>query len=54
MKRLYAVCMRGSYVDAHLYHFDFSPYISMKWQPAIIPTGRTVLPSIGLQCAITF
>ena len=34
--------------------FLISPDISMKWQPAIIPTGRTVLPSIGLQCAITF
>ena len=51
---LYAVCMIDAYVDAQLYHFDVSPDISMKWQPAIIPTGRTVLPSIGLQCAITF
>jgi len=46
--------MIDAYVDAQLYHFDVSPDISMKWQPAIIPTGRTVLPSIGLQCAITF
>ena len=51
---LYAVCMIDAYVDAQLYHFDVSPDISMKWQPAIIPTGCTVLPSIGLQCAITF
>ena len=33
---LYVVCMIDAYVDAQLYHFDVSPDISMKWQPAII------------------
>lgn len=51
---LYAVCMIDAYVDAQLYHFDISPDLSMQWQPAIIPTARSVLPAVGLQCAITF
>ena len=51
---LYAVCMIDAYVDAQLYHFDVSPDISMQWQPAVIPTGRSMLPAVGLQCAITF
>lgn len=51
---LYAVCMIDAYVDAQLYHFDISPDLSMQWQPAIIPTGRSALPAVGLQCAITF
>lgn len=51
---LYAVCMIDAYVDAQLYHFDVSPDISMQWQPAVIPTGRSALPAVGVQCAITF
>ena len=51
---LYAVCMIDAYVDAQLYHFDISPDLSMQWQPAIIPTGRSALPAVGMQCAITF
>lgn len=51
---LYAVCMIDAYVDAQLYHFDVSPDISMQWQPAVIPTGRSALPAVGIQCAITF
>ena len=51
---LYAICMIDAYVDAQLYHFDVSPDISMQWQPAVIPTGRSALPAVGVQCAITF
>ncbi len=51
---LYAVSMIDAYVDAQLYHFDVSPDISMKWKPAVVPTGLTPLPSLGVQCAITF
>lgn len=51
---LYAICMIDAYVDAQLYHFDVSPDISMQWQPAVIPIGRSALPAVGVQCAITF
>ncbi len=51
---LYGVAMIDAYVDAQLYHFDISPDISMEWKPAVIPSGRTPLPSLGVQCAITF
>lgn len=51
---LYAICMIDAYVDAQLYHFDVSPDISMQWQLAVIPTGRSALPAVGVQCAITF
>lgn len=51
---LYAICMIDAYVDAQLYHFDVSPDISMQWQPAVIPTGRSALPAVGVQCVITF
>ncbi len=51
---LYAVCMIDAYVDAQLYHFDISPDVSMEWKPAVIPTGYTTMPSVGVQCAVTF
>ncbi len=51
---LYAVAMIDAYVDAQLYHFDITPDISMEWKPAVMPTGRAPLPSLGVQCAITF
>ena len=51
---LYLVCMIDAYVDAQLYHFDITPDVSLQWQPALIQEQPTMLPAVGLQCAIRF
>ncbi|MGL4292449.1 MAG: DUF5683 domain-containing protein [Bacteroidales bacterium] len=54
MLGVYLLSMVDAYVDASLYHFDISPDISMKLQPAIIEPNTFHSTSLGLQCAIKF
>jgi len=58
MVGIYLVNIVDAYVDASLAHFDISPDLSMDVTPTAIDgnyhiTGNR-LPSVGLQCAITF
>lgn len=54
MVAVYLVAIVDAYVDASLAHFDISPDLSMEIYPSLIQDGRTRLPSMGLQWAITF
>ena len=54
MVGVYLVCMIDAYVDAQLYHFDITPDLSVRWNPAVIESYQCALPSVGIQCAITF
>ena len=56
MVGVYLINVVDAYVDASLAHFDISPDLSLDVSPAAIDNtavgGR--LPSLGLQCAISF
>ena len=56
MVGVYLINIVDAYVDASLAHFDISPDLSLDVSPAAIDNtavgGR--LPSLGLQCAISF
>ena len=56
MVGVYLVNIVDAYVDASLAHFDISPDLTLDVSPAAIDNmaigGR--LPSLGLQCAISF
>jgi len=54
MVAVYLVAIVDAYVDASLAHFDISPDLSMDVYPSLMQDGRTRLPSMGLQWAITF
>jgi hypothetical protein len=54
MVGLYLVCMVDAYVDASLAHFDISEDLSLRVKPAFIPPGNSIVPAVGLQCAINF
>lgn len=54
MVAVYLVAIVDAYVDASLAHFDISPDLSMEVYPSLIQDGRSRLPSMGLQWAITF
>lgn len=54
MVAVYLVAIVDAYVDASLAHFDISPDLSMDVYPSLIQDGRTRLPSVGLQWAVTF
>ena len=59
MLGVYLLSMVDAYVDASLYHFDISPDLSFRIDPAVIePTriNKTYIStsSLGLQCSITF
>lgn len=54
MVAVYLVAIVDAYVDASLAHFDISPDLSMDVYPSLIQDGRTQLPSVGLQWAVTF
>lgn len=54
MVAVYLVAIVDAYVDASLAHFDISPDLSMDVYPSLIQDGRSRLPSMGLQWAITF
>jgi len=57
MVGVYLVNIVDAYVDASLAHFDISPDLSMDVTPAAIDNQHITggkMPSLGLQCAITF
>ena len=55
MVGVYLLSIVDAYVDASLAHFDVSPDLSMRLKPAVIEQATTSrLPSVGLQCAISF
>lgn len=54
MVGLYLLCMVDAYVDASLAHFDITPDLSMQVKPAVIEPQIGRLPSVGLQCAVSF
>lgn len=54
MLGVYLLSMVDAYVDASLYHFDISPDISLKVEPAILEPNSFHSTSLGLQCAIKF
>lgn len=54
MVAVYLVAIVDAYVDAQLAHFDISPDLSMDVYPSLIQDGRSRMPSMGLQWAITF
>ncbi len=55
MVGVYLLAILDSYVDASLAHFDISPDLSLQWTPALVrENSRSPLPSMGLQCALTF
>lgn len=49
----YLLTLVDAYVDAHLYDFDISPDLSMRFKPAIIDRQYGMSKSYGLQCSFT-
>ena len=56
MVGVYLINIVDAYVDASLAHFDISPDLTMKLKPTAIDNSMagTRIPSVGLQCAISF
>ena len=56
MVGVYLINIVDAYVDASLAHFDISPDLSLDVTPTAIDNGIIGgrLPSLGLQCAISF
>lgn len=57
MVGVYLINIVDAYVDASLAHFDISPDLTLDVSPAAIDNtalGGGRLPSLGLQCAISF
>ena len=56
MVGVYLINIVDAYVDASLAHFDISPDLSLDISPAAIDNGQPGgrLPSLGMQCAISF
>lgn len=56
MVGVYLINIVDAYVDASLAHFDISPDLSLDVTPAAIDNTAfgTRMPSLGLQCAISF
>ena len=57
MVGVYLINIVDAYVDASLAHFDISPDLTLDVSPAAIDNtavGSGRLPSLGLQCAISF
>lgn len=56
MVGVYLINIVDAYVDASLAHFDISPDLTLDVAPATIDNGQIGgrLPSLGLQCAISF
>jgi len=56
MVGVYLINIVDAYVDASLAHFDISPDLTLDVAPATIDNGQFGgrLPSLGLQCAISF
>lgn len=51
---VYLLNVIDAYVDASMMHFDVSDDLSMDVGPAVIDSSVSMLPSIGLGCAISF
>ncbi len=55
---VYALSVIDAYVDASLSEFDISKDLSMKVEPAVMQTGKSVNPlrsaAVGLQCSLNF
>ena len=56
MVGVYLINIVDAYVDASLAHFDISPDLTLDVTPTALDNGVTGvrLPSLGLQCAISF
>ncbi len=57
MVGVYLINIVDAYVDASLAHFDISPDLTLDVSPAAIDNGAqgaSRLPSLGVQCAISF
>ena len=56
MVGVYLINIVDAYVDASLAHFDISPDLTLDVSPTALDNGVTGvrLPSLGLQCAISF
>ena len=57
MVGVYLINIVDAYVDASLAHFDISPDLTLDLSPAAIDNGAlgsNRLPSLGVQCAISF
>ena len=56
MVGVYLINIVDAYVDASLAHFDISPDLTLDVSPTALDNGMTGvrLPSLGLQCAISF
>ena len=56
MVGVYLINIVDAYVDASLAHFDISPDLTLDVAPATIDNGQIGgrMPSLGLQCAISF
>ncbi len=51
---VYALSIVDAYVDAHLFDFDISPDLSMRWSPEVTPKTRYNSASYGLNCSFKF
>lgn len=49
----YGLQILDAYVDAHLYYFDISDKLSLRWEPRGIPMAHTGLPAPGLGISIS-
>lgn len=53
---LYAVCAVDAYIDAQLFDFDISDDVSVRVEPAVLPTQSKGVASgaLGVNCSIKF
>ena len=50
----YALNILDAAVDAHLYTFNISDKLTMKLEPALLPTGFSYKPAGGLKLCLHF
>ncbi len=51
---LYGLQILDAYVDAHLYHYDISDDISLRWQPSILQPAYSPAPVLGIGLSFSF
>ena len=51
---LYGLQILDAYVDAHLYHYDMSDDISLRWEPTLINSSLSGIPAMGLGVTLSF
>ena len=51
---VFALRIVVAYVAAHLFDFDISPDLSMRWSPEVTPKTRHNSASYGLNCSLKF